>query len=264
MANSIDQENPAYTYSLYAGGKDGDSVMVTGRLPQEWLVSTGSNWEGNAAGDTTKEIASSIGGAVSGVAEAAVTVGGNNYGFTALANRQWAGARPLTWNLLAEFNAEDSALEDVIRPVVLLQSMSMAAMVANPAITLPNDMVASAGAIIGPAYWQNAEASGQVGGKSLIQLRIGEMFVFDDIIVEDVNITNNMRLARPGLPIKAVAEIQVSTRGPVTFNQFVESMTGKAMQGLFGNGSDRISAAKRQGAGRRAGYSELASTSPTR
>ena len=258
MLGSIENENKAYTYTLYAGGKGGEPVTVTGRLPQQWLVSTGSTWEGNAAGDTVKDFGDNAGGAIGAVANGAVTLGGANVGFTALANRQWSGGLPLTFNLLAEFNAFNNPIEDVIRPVTLLQAMSMSTAVGNPTA-----FGISAGTVIGAPFWQLAGDSGQVGGKSDILLRIGNMYVFDDMIVETVNLTQDMRLAEPGLPIKVAAEIQVATRGPITFEQFVSYMTGEAMQELFTKG-DVIQKAREAGPGQRAGYSKLQTVPPTR
>lgn len=258
MLGDVKNENKAYTYTLYASSKGGDPVDVTGRLPQQWLVSTGSTWEGNAAGDTVKDFGDNAGGITGLAANGAVTLGGSNVGFTALANRQWTGGLPLTFNLLAEFNAYSNTIEDVIRPVTLLQAMSMSTTLGNPSI---GDV--SLGGIIGPPFWQDASSSGQVGGKSDIMLRIGNMYIFDDMIVESVNLTQDMRLAEPGLPVKVTAEIQVATRGPITFEQFVSYMTGEAMQELFTKG-DLIQRARESGPGQRAGYSKLNTVPPTR
>jgi hypothetical protein len=264
MFGSVKNDNKAYTYTLYAPGKGNDAVEVHGKLPQQFLVSVGSNWEGNAAGDSIKELIDNAnGGIVSRAASTATTLGGSNVAFTALANRQWSGSMPLTFNLLAEFDAYENALEDVMRPVTLLQSLAMATTLGTPSVTLPNGATVSAGNIIGPPYWQDAVDSGQVGGKSTILLRIGTMFIFDDMIVESVNLTQDMRLAEPGLPIHVQAEIQVSTRGPITFEQYIGYMTGEAFREFFNKG-DRIQAAREAGPGQRAGYSGLTPAPPTR
>jgi hypothetical protein len=264
MFGNIKNENKAYTYTLFAPGKGREAVEVTGRLPQEWLLSTGSSWEGNASGDTVRDLAESSGTGVIGRAGSlATTVGGSNVGFTALANRQWTGGKPLTFNLLAEFNAYENALEDVMRPLVLMQSMSMPTALGNPSVELPNGATISGGNVIGPPYWKDAGDSGQIGGRSTILLRIGNMFVFDDIIVEDVNATTAMRLAEPGLPIKVQVEIQAATRGPITFEQYVSYMTGPAFEEFFSK-NDRIQAARENGPGQRAGYSGMNAVPPTK
>ncbi len=258
MLGPIESENKAYTYTLLAGGKGGQPIEVTGRLPQQWLVSTGSTWEGNASGYSMKDFGDNAGGVTGFATNAAVTLGGSNVGFTALANRQWSDALPLTFNLLAEFNAYQNAIEDVLRPVTLLQAMSMATTLGNPTVG-----EFSLGGVIGPPFWQDAGTSGQVGGRSDIALRIGTMYMFDDMIVETVNLTQDMRLAEPGIPIKITAEIQVATRGPITFEQFVSYMTGEAMQELFSKG-DIIQKAREAGPGQRAGYSKAETVPPTR
>ena len=258
--NSAISDNPAYTYSLFtSGGAAIDSVQVVGRLPQEWLVSVGSTWEGNASGDTSTELAQNFGGKIGQAASLVKTVGGNNVGFTALSNRQWTGGQPLTFNLLAEFNANTNVIEDVIRPALLLQAMSMPTTITTPSVDVAHgiNLSASFGNVIGAPFWQNAADSKQVGGISLIHLRIGNMFIFDDIVVENVSITNVMRLTSPGLPIKVSCEIQASTRGPITFEQYVGYMRGPAMTAELFNGKDVISKARQNGPGQRASISNL-------
>lgn len=271
MAGTAENEPTAYTYTLFVENQaPGQGVSVTGRLPREFLVSVGSEWQGNAAGETLKEIAEAVGGQVEGaigstIAGGYVTVSGANLAFTALANRQWTGSNPLTFNLLAEFVAENNAVDDVLRPTLFLQSMSMATTIANsPNMSLPEGLGSvNLGGVIGAPYWQQLQSSGQVGGKSMIKLRIGELFLFDDMIVENVALNYSMQLVAPGVPNKVTAEIQVATRGPITFEQYVSYMTGAATQDLF-NGNDRISAARQEGGTTKAGFSRLEPTSPTK
>jgi len=254
----IDGFPNSYTYELFSKGKDGTNINVKGLLPQEWLVSVGSTWEGNAAGDTLQDFGNNAGGATGLASSAVVTLGGGNLGFTALANRQWTGGRPIVFNLLAEFNAYENALEEVMRPALLLQSMAMPTTLGN--LGVGN---VSAGNVISAPYFDDAGTSGTVGGSSTLLLRIGEMFIFRDIIVEDVNLTNHMKLTAEGLPIKITAEIQVATRGPVTFEQYVSYMTGDAMRGLFDK-NDVIQAARKAGPGSGAGLSNMETTAATR
>lgn len=261
MAGIAEKEPKAYTYTLFVDGqKPEEEVSVTGRIPREFLVSVGSEWQGNSVA-SFKDMAANLPNLVGAGAQTYVAVEGNNKMISVFANKQWSGAQALTFNLVADFVAEDNAVEDVLKPTLLLQSMAMPSMAFDP-----NKLIESVnipGGLIGPSYWSERSEANQVGGKSNIKLRFGELFLFDDMVVESVALNYDMRLVYPGVPSKISAEIQVSTRGILSFEQYIEYMTGSAVQEAFA-GTGRLSSLRNSGSGTTTSTSGLEQTAPTR
>jgi hypothetical protein len=232
------QSPSIYQYMLSVPNK----VSVIGNLPQEWALGVTANWEGNSTGTTIGEIAQSRFGSVGAAVTAAS--GTSSVGSDLLANRQWAGTSPITFNLLAEFNAVEDAAKDVMSPILRLMSLCM-----------PTQLVAleagkfSLGNIYGAPYFDTA-ASGQLGGRSQIELHLGSLFVFEDVVVENVTPTYTTRNTETGLPIHAQVEIQVGTRHLFTFEDLLASIVNPAII----DADPYLSSAKSAGSGSRAGF----------
>lgn len=217
-------------------------VSVIGNLPQQWALGVSANWEGNATGTTIGQVLESRLGAAGRVI--GNLSGTSSTGSDLLANRQWSGTSPITFNLLAEFHAKSNAALDVMSPILRLQSMCM-----------PTQLAAvegggfSLGNVYGAPHFETA-ASGQLGGRSKIELHIGSMFLFEDMVVENVTPQYETRMEEGGLPIAATVEIQVSTRALFTFEDLLASIINPAII----ESDPYLSAASATKVGSRAGF----------
>lgn len=236
-----------YEYMLHVPGK----ISVIGKLPQEWALGVNATWEGNSTGSTAGEVLQNKFGSVGAIAASAS--GTASTGIDTLANRQYTGTSPLTFNLLANFVAETDAAAEVIVPILKLQSMCMPTQLLSLGVGK-----FSIGNVYTAPFFDTA-ASGQLGGRSQIELHIGSLFIFEDMVVESVVPTYASRYTADLLPTSAQVEIQVSTRHVFTFEDLLASIVNTKIT----DSDPYLASIKAQGAGARAGYSGATPTTPT-
>lgn len=227
-------------------------VSVTAPLPQEFALGVTASWEGNSAGSTVGDVAQNLYGGIGGAGAAAAGI--SSIGVDTLANRQWSGTSPLTFNLLAEFNARTNPARDVIVPILKLQSMCLPTRL----LSLEAEKFSLGNVFAAPFF--DTISTGQVGGRSKIELHIGNMFLFEDMVVEAAVPTYKTQMHSSALPLSAQVEIQVSTRRIFTFEDLLASIVHPDIV----QADAYLQKASSAGGGSRAGYSGALPATPVK
>lgn len=131
-----------------------------------------------------------------GVAENIQAVSGLNAQFQDLSYQMWMGTTPLEFSLTLLFDAENSAIDDVFKPINALMGMALPG---NQGVG-PTTVLTAPGPI-----------RGGTSGDGSVTIRVGRMFTFEHCAIVSATENIESRLEKSGYPIAAELEVTIRT-----------------------------------------------------
>jgi len=196
---------------------------VYGYLQEKIVLNSGSNWEG---------ITQSIPGSKE-LFDTAEAVAQGFFSKTLISTlstrRKWAGSNPITIRMKLKFEAFDNPYNEVILPVIGLQSL-----------TLPRSGIGNTIGMTppGPSPFNfSLKGNPDTERTENIQLDIGSHFLFfDSVIIKDANVTFENRMSASG-PIGAEVDLNIETYQMLTREDLMKVASATGMiQGNIGQG----------------------------
>lgn len=182
-----DNTNANYAVKI---GCQSQGVEIIAEMPEQLSFGVQSDWESRLP-STLSSLLGSI-PLIGGRLEQGQNLLGLNRQFQDLSFQMWMGTSPIEIPLTLQFDAEESALNDVYRPIQALASMA-----------LPSQR---GGYLIAPG-----PIRGGNGDDNAVTLNIGRMFTFLDCIMVSCEQTLDSRLDEDGYAIAGTANITLRT-----------------------------------------------------
>lgn len=174
--------NPNYKVHLMCAAR---SLDITADMPEQVAVAIASEWENRFGTSTALGAAGMLPGG-----DTAIRATGGNFMVQELTRQIWVSSSPVEFPLTLIFDAEESAYNDVYKPVTKLMELNLP--IKQGAILIPP----------GPRL-NNMEYA--------VVLRIGRMYFIPDGILVSVNGTFDTRLDEDGFPIAGQVDLTVRT-----------------------------------------------------
>ncbi len=195
-------KNPNYLVQISCPGHNTDIIAD---LPEQIGFGVTSDWE--------SLLPYSLAGMIDQIplvgnwAKAAAGAKALNVQSQALSFQVWLGTSPIEIPLHLQFDAYSSALEEVYKPILLLESFTLPITQQNYFGGLAGNILTAPGPVLGGAN-QMLEGYG-------LNVRLGRQMLFQNCIVSASNHNFDTRLDKDGYPI--AGEIEMTLRTSVVF-----------------------------------------------
>jgi hypothetical protein len=194
------------------------SGYITAFLPEQFSISTSSQWETLAPSDLTSLLGSTFTsgnlGLVNTIAQATT---GYRAVVPALTQLFWVNTTPMTFDLQLQFNAVQSAQAEVTANIYSLLSLTLPSLAANTGSSAFNFLQAPGPSLLSGTTYTS---------KYNINLSIGSNFLFSNVLVQDVAATIDTMPTSTGDYLSAIVHVRVSTDRIYTKTDLKNAFTG--------------------------------------
>jgi len=191
LMNGAKASNPNYTCQISCRGH---GIDILADLPETLNLAVQSDWESPLPSSLASVLDNFTVG-ISGNLSKAIGVDPHTQ---AMSFQMWMGTSPIEIPLTLNFDATESALEDVYRPITALCMMALPINSAGGMLTPPGPTGGLWGAV----------TSRQGYG---VDVRVGRMMLFKDCIISAASETFDTRLDKDGFPISGQVECTFRT-----------------------------------------------------
>ncbi|SRR6266481_891034 len=187
-------KNPNY---LLAITQQDTGISIRANLPENFVISTGSQWESRMANLSSVKnlIENNAPGATKLLASGALFATNFDPIIQSLTFQSWQSSAPIEFNMSIQFDAQTDPKEDIIKPMAMLQAMSL------PYITGDG----SAGILLPPG------PSPAFPNRARISVRLGRMMYIHSVVLKSVTNSVDTRFDKNGQPISGQSEITFAT-----------------------------------------------------
>lgn len=205
-------DNPNYKITLSCPGHE---IEIIADMPEQITMATSSDWEAimnfSLAGAADSAL-SGVGRSIAGALTAAAGKLGlhafnsqNKY----LTTQVWLGTQPLEFPFQLQFNAKNSAMDDVYKPIGWLTAMVLPINGNLGLLNPPGPRIAGGGGIVNDYG---------------VDIRIGRLAVFRRCIITACQASYDTRLDSKGVPIAGEAELTIRTNHVYGAQDFLVAM----------------------------------------
>jgi len=182
-------------------------TVVRAIMQEEIQLRTSSRWEAFGQGSLLGTIGERI-----------LQFGWNTTAtFAFMSRRMWRGTTPIELNLKLQFEAENDALEEVVKPTLVLQQLALPGVrktfkpwiISKPLLKYFGDNEVTVLYPPGPSPFINS-----VGDQ--ITVSVGEFLKFSSVVIKDISVKYAPKLTVDGYPISSVVNVQFETYEIVT------------------------------------------------
>lgn len=227
MITSIYDVNPSYLMKIQGTDENGDSVYIVGCLEDSFAFGVGSGWEPLLPNINVVDLL--VKGEKSSLAAGLLRGVGYNPTSQYASNLAWTGTSPIAFDLNITFFALSNAEAEVLGPSMRALSLSLPSQVMDSSSTgssVVNNLVVKTP---GPALIKN------VANAYSLDLYIGRIYHFPNIIVTHANVSNKSVFGADGLYLVSTVSIGITTSTIYTKTD-LQKVVGTRYQGTNSTG----------------------------